>query len=222
MIVSTGRITCLLLSLFIFSPSSADSFSGDAKAGKIKLDDERCQECHGVDGNVHLANESSKIPKLAGQSPDYLWKQLQDFRSGERQNDFMAMMARNLDDQDALDIIAWYSSQPVMTGKTTTAISETGKTLFLQGDPARKILACAYCHGVNGKGITKVLNDFVDLDPSLIPIIGGQDWHYLNQQLLDWRSDARTNSVNGVMNKVTASLTNAEINALTDYISALE
>ncbi|HTF94497.1 MAG TPA: c-type cytochrome [Cellvibrio sp.] len=209
------RLLLLGLSIFI-SPA----FAADPMAGKIKAEDERCAECHGIDGNIHAPNESAKIPKLAGQRPDYLLKQFQDFRSSERKNDFMAMMARNLDDSDVVDILAWYASQPVMSGIGTT--NPQGQTLYLNGDPARGIEPCASCHGVKGKGVQEALPKYPDLEPSLIPVIGGQDWHYLEQQLRDWRAGGRTNSQDGIMNKVTEKLSDSEINALSDFIAALK
>lgn len=206
--------------VLLCGPACADGFDGDAAAGKIKASDERCAECHGLDGNIHAVNESAKIPKLAGQRPDYLLKQFQDFRSGERKNDFMAIMARNLDDADVVDILAWYASQPVMTGSHES--STQGEKLFREGDAKRGIIACASCHGSNGKGAYESVTGYPDLPPELIPIIGGQDWHYLDQQLRDWRAGERTNSQDGVMNSVTKNLTDADINALNDFISAIK
>lgn len=199
---------------------SAQDFSGDAQVGKIKVDDERCVECHGLDGNIHLPNEASKIPKLAGQRPDYLLKQFLNFRDAEREHEFMQLMARTVDEADARDIIAWYAQLPVMQGKNTSD-NPIGKVLFLAGDPQRKILPCISCHGPNGKGLSEPVAGFPDLQPEYIPIIGGQDWHYLEQQLLDWRAGTRSNSLNGVMNQATAGLTDKEIAALADYISGL-
>jgi cytochrome c553 len=212
----------LLLALVLACASDL-GFSENLQTGKQKVEDERCAECHGIDGNIHASNESARIPKLAGQRPEYLLKQFQDFRNGERHNDFMALMARNLDDAGVVDIIAWYAAQPVMrgTGPANGRASLQGEKLYRDGDASRGILACAGCHGVDGKGVENSPATYPELEPELIPIIAGQDWHYLDQQLRDWRSGARTNSVGAVMNKVTKNLTDAEINALNDFISTL-
>lgn len=197
--------------------------------GKAAAQDERCAECHGLDGNVHHSNEAGKIPKLAGQRPDYLLKQFQDFRSGERHNDFMALMARNLDDVDVKPIFAWYASQTPMHGdgnnkdkgngnSTTNAL---GETLFLKGDSKRGIVACALCHGEDARGVDVPVNGYTQLAPELIPVLAGQDWHYLDQQLRDWRAGERTNSPDGIMNRVVQALTDDEISALNDYLSGL-
>jgi cytochrome c553 len=195
--------------------------TANADNGKVLADDERCQECHGVDGNIPSNNEAGKIPRLAGQHPAYLLKQFNDFRSGAREHDFMALMARTVDDETAVDIIAHYAAQPIMKG-SGAGDNLSGKKLYLEGDNSRQIQACANCHGLDGKGVTKNHpSPIPGLAPELIPVIGGQDWHYLEQQLRDWRSGTRTNSIDGVMNKVTAKLNDGEINALTDYISGL-
>lgn len=197
--------------------------SASAENGKLLSNDERCQECHGVDGNIHANNEAGKIPKLAGQHPAYLLKQFNDFRSGDRHHDFMAMMARTVDDATAVDIFAHYASQPVMQGSGAGKDDNPlGKKLYLEGDSARQIQACTNCHGADGRGLaTNQSSPIEGLALEFIPIIGGQDWHYLDQQLRDWRSGERSNSSDGIMNKITANLRDDEIKALTDYISSL-
>lgn len=224
-------LTCILLSCVLGHSIAAEVQEPDyallglanADNGKALSDDERCQECHGADGNIHANNEASKIPKLAGQHPAYLLKQFNDFRSGARHHDFMAMMARTVDDETAAHIFAHYSGQPVMKGEGSS--NTIGKKLYTEGDGARQIQACASCHGADGRGLApdSAANsaEIVGLGVEFIPIIGGQDWHYLDQQLRDWRSGERTNSAAGVMNKVTANLRDEEIKALTDYISSL-
>jgi len=195
--------------------------SASAENGKLLSNDERCQECHGVDGNIHANNEAGKIPKLAGQHPAYLLKQFNDFRSGDRHHDFMAMMARTVDDEIAVDIFAHYAAQPVMKGGGVEE-NPVGKKLYMEGDNARQIQACANCHGVDGRGLApNQPSPVAGLGLEFIPIIGGQDWHYLDQQLRDWRSGERSNSSDGIMNNITANLRDDEIKALTDYISRL-
>ena len=212
---------CVCIPVLAQEPDYTLVDSASAEDGKILSGDERCQECHGVDGNIHANNEAGKIPKLAGQHPAYLLKQFNDFRIGARHHDFMAMMARTVDDETAADIFAHYGSQPVMKG-SGAGDSSLGKKLYLEGDNSRQIQACANCHGADGKGLAKNQpSPIAGLALEFIPIIGGQDWHYLDQQLRDWRSDERTNSTDGVMNKITAKLRDDEIKALTDYISSL-
>ena len=194
--------------------ATVTTVAGDLVAGKTKSEDNRCQECHGPDGNGlgPAAGAAGKFAKLAGQYPDYMQKQIQDFRSGLRKHDLMLLMAKSIDDTDAADISAHFANQKKMQGNGSGS-NPTGKNLFISGDPARNILPCTSCHGVDGKGL--------DAAGQTIPIIGGQDWHYLERQLQDWRRGERHNSTGGVMNQIARQLTDTEIQALTDYIAGL-
>lgn len=193
--------------------SKAEIVKGDPIVGKEKAESERCIECHGLQGQgaEHPNSAEAKFAKLAGQYPDYILKQIRDFRSGARKHDQMAIMARSVSDEDMLDIAAYFGSQPLMNGKDGE-LHEAGKALYLAGDATRGIAACATCHGPDGKGIA---------GNKLAPIVGGQEWRYLDQQLRDWRSGERHNSPDGAMNKVTAALTDKEIESLADYLSGL-
>lgn len=194
-------------------PPAQASPKGDPVAGKEKAESERCMECHGVDGHGagHANSTEGKFAKLAGQYPSYILKQIQDFRSGARKHDQMAIMARSVSDEDVRDIAAYFASQTRMNGQDGD-LHELGKELYEKGDPARGVLACVSCHGVKGKG----------LDSNLAaPIVGGQEWRYLDKQLRDWRSGDRRNSADGVMNKVANALTDKEIEALADYLSGI-
>lgn len=177
------------------------AWAGNVEAGRIKSESERCQECHGADGNGNGLD--GKYARLAGQYPAYIVKQLQDFRSGARKHDFMTIMARSLDEADVADIAAYYGGLPAMRGERTPGDMETGRRLFA---------ACAACHGAQGKGN----------GDAGFPVIGGQDVKYLRNQLLAWRSGERRNSPGGAMNEATKGLTDAQIDALAHYLSAIQ
>jgi len=213
LLVCLMSYNCLAVNSKTPNPANLE-LQGDATAGKIKSEDNRCQECHGPDGNGQgpTTGAAGKFAKLAGQSPDYMLKQIRDFRSGERKHDLMLIMAKSIDDIDAADIAAYFASQQKMQGDTS-GDNAIAKNLFTLGDPSRNILACVSCHGPNGKGIAGA--------QQLIPVIGGQEWRYLEKQLLDWRSGERQNSPGAVMNNIAQQLTNDEIRLLTDYISGL-
>lgn len=186
---------------------------GDPIVGREKSEAERCQECHGVDGHGqgHPNGTEGKFAKLAGQYPAYLMKQIRDLRSGVRKHDQMAIMARSVEDEDMRDILAYFASQPVMKGDGS-GDSDVARKLYLSGDPGRGVIACVTCHGEKGKGVA---------GNPLMPVIGGQEPRYLEKQLLDWRSGDRRNSPDGTMNQVVKSLTDAEVQALVNYLSGL-
>ena len=185
---------------------------GDAVLGKEKSEAERCQECHGPQGQGSLSEPDGKFAKLAGQYPEYIVKQIRDFRSGARKNDVMAIMARSIDDGDLADIAAYFAAQDRMRGDGKGGGADA-RQLFAQGDAARGIAACASCHGEQGQGKS--------IGKERFPVIGGQDARYLERQLADWRAGERRNSPGAVMNRVAQSLTDREIKSLAAYLSGL-
>lgn len=150
------------------------------------------------------------IPNLAGQYAPYIAKQLRNFQSGARTQQIISAMATTSNDAELIDIAAYFASQKKMQG-SGKGENPVAKNLFLKGDASRSIPPCMSCHGVNGKGPQY----------RAYPVIGGQHRAYLRAQLIHWRSGERSNSTDGVMNKVAKSLTDAEIEALTDYLSGL-
>ena len=78
--------------------------AADAAAGRRKA--QLCIACHGIDGVARLPT----APTIAGESDFYLTKQLKAFRSGERQDPQMSIIAKNLSDDDIANLAAWYAS----------------------------------------------------------------------------------------------------------------
>ena len=194
------RLGAALVMALAMLGAQAAAPKGDVAAGRIRSESERCQECHGLDGNGN--GEDGKFARLAGQYPAYIAKQLQDFRSGARKHDYMMVMAKSLEEADIVDIAAYYGSLPTMRGEPVQADDAVARRLFT---------ACAGCHGARGKGT----------GDAAFPVIGGQDVKYLRNQLLAWRSGERRNSPGGAMNDATKNLTDAEIDALAHYLSGM-
>ena len=189
---------------------------GNAQLGQLKSEDERCQECHGHDGNANDIQDGvgniGKFPRLAGQNADYLRKQFREFRSGKRNNEIMSVMAKTVSDADLADIAAYFSSQQPLSGDGK-GDNPLGRKLFAEGDSARGLLPCVGCHA--GREPAAVAN------PSLTPQIAGQHRRYLQKQLIEWRAGERHNSPGDIMNSTARLLSDAEIDALADYLSSL-
>ncbi len=179
------------------------SGSGDAVAGREKS--LLCQGCHGEEG----ISIEGLIPKLAGQYSKYIAKELRNYQAGTRSHQIMNAMAATISDDDLADIAAYFASRTKMKGAGSN--NEVGKKLFLRGDISRTVVACVNCHGVNGKGLTP--------NTSMFPVIGGQQKDYIRRQLVNFRKGDRTNSPNGIMNRITQKLTDDELEALADYVS---
>jgi len=175
--------------------------TGDPVAGKEKS--ALCQGCHGEDGNSAVPT----FPKLAGQFAVYIQKQIHDFQSGSRKDPVMSGMAATVTDkQDLLDISAYFASQKQMHGENPVNSPE-GKTMFTVGN------GCVNCHGENGKGAAAGNTD--------APVIGGQHKDYLIKQLQDFRSGARRNEASGMMYMIAGSLSDEEIDEITNYVSGM-
>ncbi len=78
--------------------------AADAAAGKQKA--QMCVVCHGLDGIARVPD----APNLAGENAVYTTRQLQAFKSGERQHPQMSIIAQGLSEEDIADLAAWYAS----------------------------------------------------------------------------------------------------------------
>lgn len=100
--------TVKLLSFLLLAPALALAApKGDAEAGKTKA--VVCQACHGADGN---ADVDPQYPRLSGQYEDYLFRVLQDYKNGNRENAIMAGFVATLSEQDMADLAAFYARMP--------------------------------------------------------------------------------------------------------------
>jgi len=203
----------ILLSLLLTlgALNVAIAAQGNVDAGKTKS--AMCAGCHGADGNSLVP----MYPKLAGQSANYIVKQLADFKKGAtsagkegRVDPIMAGMVMALSEQDMADLGAYFASQTRSAGAATG--TEKGHTLYVGGDVERKIPACAGCHGTSGKG----------MPAAGFPSLAAQQVDYLKNQLIKFRSGARANDNNAVMRNIAAELSDSEIADLAQQISSLK
>lgn len=164
-----------------------------------------CAACHGADGN----SGSPAYPKLAHQHPEYLVKQLQEFKSGKRANAIMSGFAGALADEDMKNVAYWLTSQKPKTGfAKDKELVILGEKIYRGGIADRQVPACAGCHSPNGAGI-----------PSQYPRLSGQHSDYTTAQLTAFRDGVRKNSL--PMSQVAAKMNDREIKAVADYIAGL-
>ena len=181
------------------TPVKADAAKGQASYGAV------CAACHAADGNSTIPLQ----PKLAGQHPEYLVKQLREFKDGKRNDPVMKGFAATLSDGDMQNIAAWLHTQAPKNGfsKDKDSIA-LGERIYRGGIQDRQIAACAGCHSPNGAGI-----------PAQYPRLSGQHGDYTVKQLTDFRDGKRGN--NNQMRDVAAKLNDREIKAVADYIAGL-
>ena len=83
-----------------------DAKPGSAASGEKKA--AMCIGCHGIAGYRTAYPDVYHVPKIGGQSPTYIVKALQAYRSGERAHPSMQGIAKGLSDQDMADLAAYY------------------------------------------------------------------------------------------------------------------
>lgn len=203
------QIVLLLSTISLLSYGSVVQAAGDPVKGKAKA--AACAGCHGADGNSQAPN----FPKLSGQYADYIVKQVNDFLHNKRSDPIMSGMAATAGSAaDLADIAAFFASQKTMRGTPVkSAKAARGKIIQLKGDSARGVYACVHCHGKNGKGASKT-NPF-------FPVIGGQHKTYLVKMLKDFKLKKRTNDPAGMMAAVAMKMSDADIDAVAEYLSGL-
>ena len=201
-------LTAAVLAAPVFSAFAAGDAPKVAKPDLVKGEASYtavCAACHGADGNSAIAVN----PTLAQQHPEYLVKQLQEFKSGKRNNAVMKGFATMLTDEDMKNIAYWVASKPAKAGFAKDKDLVTlGERIYRGGIADRNIAACAGCHSPNGAGI-----------PAQYPRLSGQHADYTVAQLNTFRDGSRANSQQ--MNQVAAKLNDKEIKAVADYIAGL-
>lgn len=197
-----------VLAALITAPSFANEAAAPAKADLAKgqeIATNVCAACHTADGS----RGSPANPILQGQHPEYLVKQLTEFKAGKRANAIMSGMAAPLSEADMKNVAAFYASKQAKPGfaknKDTVLL---GEKIYRGGIAAKNVPACAGCHSPTGAGI-----------PAQYPKLSGQHGDYIELQMTNFRSGARANSTQMAM--IAAKMSDKEIKAVSDYIAGL-
>lgn len=171
-----------------------------------------CAACHAADGNSAIPVN----PSLAGQHPEYTYKQLVNFKPqggkpAERNNAVMAGMVANLSDDDMKNLAAYFASQKAKPGVARDAnLVKQGEAIYRGGVAAKGVPACASCHSPNGAGM-----------PAQFPRLAGQHADYTSGQLKAFRVGQRANDAAQMMRGVAAKMSDQEIAAVSEYIAGL-
>lgn len=180
--------------------------AGNVQAGQTKASTV-CVACHGLDGN----SVNPEWPSLAGQHEQYTVKQIKAFRAGERSNPLMSPIALTLTDQDIEDVAAYFATQKIKGQEAAKSKVELGQKLYRAGSADSKIPACLACHGPNGRGNAE----------AGYPSIRSQHATQVALQLKAYSTGARKTDQNEMMRTVAAKLTDAQIEAVAQYVQGL-
>jgi cytochrome c553 len=165
-----------------------------------------CTTCHGVQGEGRAA--SGYFPRLAGKPAAYLARQLQDFQDGLRKYAPMEYTVRELGPAYIREIAEYFAAQRVPFERSPmpavpSAVLQRGGQLLDEGDPSRRIPACASCHGRQLTGV----------EPS-IPGLVGLPYDYISAQLGSWRTHTRATLAPDCMAEVASRLSESDISAV--------
>ena len=182
---------------------------GDPEKGK-QIAAQVCITCHGIDGNG-TEPINPELPKLAGKQPEYLLKQLKDFKSGKRKSEIMAGMTASLTPDDLANLSLYYSGQKAKLGVVKNpGLVAQGKRIYMDGNLDSGVPACAGCHEADASGY------------AFFPHLAGQHAEYTLLQLKRFNTGERDNDKGLAMQSVTAKMTEQEMKAVAEYLAGVE
>jgi cytochrome c553 len=161
-----------------------------------------CSSCHGEEG-MSIADD---FPRLAGQSPAAIYKQLSDYKSGARVHPQMTPVVQKLTTDQLSQLAAYFGGlhKGVALGRADVLAEDDMARLILRGDPARKLPPCESCHARGSGG------------PPEAPVIAGQNAAYLARQLHAYKTGERRNDVYRRMRDIAGKLSDDEIKRLSE------
>ena len=180
---------------FMESVDQIGASQSQANAGELLS--RNCGNCHGARGN----GDSQFYPRLAGQPVDYLRNQLLAFQAGNRTNPAMNTLALSMSAQQIDDVARYFASQAA----TANASFKADPELVVQGERKAREANCAACHGGDYEG------------QAPYPRLAGQGYTYLANQLRNFR-DGQRRDIDGVMAALAASLSDQDIEQLSQYL----
>ncbi len=171
--------------------------SGNVERGR-QLAEQVCTSCHGERG----MSISADYPRIAGQTPEAIYKQLSDYRSGARFHELMTPPAQALTPDELAAVAAYFGRMregPVLGSANISTADDEMVRLIHRGDPARRLAPCESCHAAGSGG------------PPETPAIAGQNRAYLERQLRAFRDGERRNDTYRRMRDITDQLSDEEI-----------
>lgn len=204
---SPTRIFLTVLALCATSAASAQNTKSSPIPSRVQeIISSRCALCHGAEGE----SASAVFPRLAAQHPEYLQKQLKDFRDGRRKSDTMVDMSKDLTDDDVVILSKHFSSKKAGSRQPGDVdLAAVGRYIYMKGNKYSGVPSCASCHGSNGYGTAQ------------LPRLAGQHPNYLELQLKEFNKRERTND-NSIMHSVASKLSELETYAVSVYLGTLQ
>jgi cytochrome c553 len=189
--------------------ASATALTPPVSAETVERVSHICSSCHGVAGNGD--SKLTLTPKLAGQQAPYLAQQLRNLRAQKRADSsapgYMWAISTLLDEPMIEGLADYYAAQQPVPGKPgDPALMAQGKAIYVQGNPANGVMACAACHGENGEG------------GEVFPRLAGQNAEYIVRQLKEFMTKLRPHAI--MSGHIAKRLTPEEMGAVAAFLQA--
>ena len=182
------------------APKAAESSADMKRAQDIVTG--RCSLCHGAEGE----SASPIFPRLAGQHPEYIAKQLADFKAGRRKGTMNDQAVELTDEEMKALGVLFAQKKPKAYTVADQDIAAVGRYIYHKGNSYSGVASCASCHGQTGDGTAQ------------LPRIAGQHASYTEAQLKEFNKRERTND-NAIMHAIASKLTELEMRAVAVYLS---
>lgn len=203
----------LLVMAFVSTSRAEDAAKPAVSKQELQAKIQFCETCHGLDARGFRG--SAPMPRLAGQTPQYIENQLQAFAARGRENKFMYGVSHTLSPAMRAALAKYFSElnpKPLDTG--TSEIADAGKKIYENGVPDASVPPCSTCHGPNAKGNGE------------FPRLAGQLHDYTFNKLVNWSKERGLNpavpDASAIMAPIAHSLTTPQIEAVAAYLSHLE
>jgi len=193
--IAVAAMTCLTVS----------AAAGHAESPAIR----NCTWCHSGSAQGY-----TPAPRLAGQRPQYIEKQLMNFSAHTRDNPFSKLYmwgaAANLSPRAARNLAVYFSTIPPKAANDgDRELAATGRAIYQEGIPDSNIVACVACHGPNAQGAGE------------IPRLGGLAYTYLQRRLEQWGQGYHA-AAGPPMPQIARKLSPKHIAALASYLSFIK
>lgn len=202
--------------IVVSMPSTGATQPAQARASPTFRDDiaQRtlaCTGCHGAEGR---AATDGYYPRIAGKPAGYLFAQLRHFRDRRRSYPLMSHLVQHLTDDYLREIADHFASlelpyaAPAPVAASADQLAR-GRSLALDGDPSRRLPACAACHGHALTGVSPA-----------IPGLLGLPRDYLNAQFGAWRIGQRQADAPDCMAEISRRMSADDVAAVSGWLAA--
>lgn len=203
-------IALTALGIVAFAGAAQSATKGDPERGAEVAS--TCAACHQADGSGKHVEGGESWPRLAGMNAEYFIKQFRDFKSGTRQNATMTPFINMLNEQQLVDVAAYYEQLEPTPGQGGENASEAtlkrGEQIAERGDWSKYLVSCKSCHGPGNRGAG-----------ASFPGIAGQHAGYIKAQLKAWQESTRKNDPQNLMGTIAGRMSDEDIHAVAVWLA---